>query len=83
MSARAGQPGSEGQCAASVRTAGALPQRLLLPVCSGDGGEPSTDAAVGRAAPGASPRLHLDRVRFAMGWLGITLGVCMSGFEPA
>jgi hypothetical protein len=24
-----------------------------------------------------------DRVRFAMGWhLGITLGVCMSGFEP-
>ena len=27
-------------------------------------------------------RLHLDRVRFAIGWhLGITLGVCMSGFE--
>jgi hypothetical protein len=28
-------------------------------------------------------RLHLDRVRFAMGWhLGITLGVCISGLEP-
>jgi hypothetical protein len=27
-------------------------------------------------------RLHLDRVRSAKGWhLGITLGVCMSGFE--
>ena len=27
-------------------------------------------------------RLHLDRVRFAIGWhLGITLGVCMSGFK--
>ena len=26
----------------------------LLPVCSGDGGEPGVDAAVGRAAPGAS-----------------------------
>jgi hypothetical protein len=27
-------------------------------------------------------RLHLDRVRFAIEWhLGITLGVCMSGFE--
>jgi hypothetical protein len=27
-------------------------------------------------------RLHLDRVRFAMGWhLGITLGVCMSGWN--
>jgi hypothetical protein len=27
-------------------------------------------------------RLHLDRVRFAIGWhLGITLGVCMSGFN--
>jgi hypothetical protein len=25
-------------------------------------------------------RLHLDRVRYAIGWhLGITLGVCMSG----
>jgi hypothetical protein len=30
----------------------------------------------------AARRLHLDRVRFAMGWhLGITLGVCMSGFR--
>ncbi len=30
----------------------------------------------------AVPRLHLDRVRFAKGWhLGITLGICMSGFE--
>ena len=47
-------PDPEGQCAASVRTAGALPQRLLLPVCSGDGGEPGVDAAVGRPAPGAS-----------------------------
>lgn len=29
----------------------------------------------------AARRLHLDRVRFAIGWhLGITLGVCMSGF---
>ena len=29
----------------------------------------------------STPRLHLDRVRFAIGWhLGITLGVCMSGF---
>lgn len=29
----------------------------------------------------AARRLHLDRVRFAKGWhLGITLGVCMSGF---
>jgi hypothetical protein len=29
-----------------------------------------------------TPRLHLDRVRYAIGWhLGITLGVCMSGFE--
>ena len=28
-------------------------------------------------------RLHLDRVRFAIGWhLGITLGVCMFGLEP-
>src|ERR1035438_1346407 len=54
MPARAGQPGSESQPAASVRTAGALPQQLLLPVRSGDGGEPGTDAAVGRAAPGAS-----------------------------
>jgi hypothetical protein len=27
-------------------------------------------------------RLHLDRVRSAKGWhLGITLGVCMSGFR--
>ena len=30
----------------------------------------------------AARRLHLDRVRYAIGWhLGITLGVCMSGFE--
>ena len=30
----------------------------------------------------ATRRLHLDRVRFAIGWhLGITLGICMSGFE--
>jgi hypothetical protein len=30
----------------------------------------------------AAGRLHLDRVRFAIEWhLGITLGVCMSGFE--
>ena len=29
----------------------------------------------------STSRLHLDRVRFAKGWhLGITLGVCMSGF---
>jgi len=54
MLARTGQPGSESQRAASVPTAGALPQRLLLPVRSGDGGESGADAAVGRAASGAS-----------------------------
>ena len=54
MLARTGQPGSESQRAASVRAAGAVPQQLLLPVCSGNGGEPGADAAVGRVASGAS-----------------------------
>jgi len=54
MPARVGQPGSESQRAASVRTAGAVPQQLLLPVPTGDGGEPGADAAVGRVASGAS-----------------------------
>ena len=54
MLARAGQPGSESQRAASVRVAGVVPQPLLLPVPTGDGGEPGTDAAVGRVASGAS-----------------------------
>jgi len=54
MLARTGQSGSESQRAASVPTAGTLPQQLLLPVCSGDGGKPGADAAVGRAASGSS-----------------------------
>src|SRR5580698_3164116 len=51
---RPDQPGSAGQRPAPVRTAGGVPWQLLLPVLSGDGGEPGADAAVGRTAFGAS-----------------------------
>ena len=54
MPARTDQSGSASQCAASVRVVGPVPEQLLLPVLSGDGGEPGADAAVGRAALGAS-----------------------------
>src|SRR5580658_10647290 len=59
---RADQPRSAGQRPAPVRTAGGVPWQLLLPVLSGDGGEPGADAAVGPTAFGASglwqPQAH-------------------------
>jgi transposase InsO family protein len=51
---RPDQPRSAGQPPAPVRTAGGVPWPLLLPVLSGDGGEPGADAAAGRVASGAS-----------------------------
>lgn len=54
MLAGTGQSRFPSQRAASVRVVGAEPQQLLLPVCSGDGGESVPDAAVGRVAFEAS-----------------------------
>ena len=54
MPARVDRPRPASQCAASVRAAGTVPGQLLLPMRSGDGGEPGADAAAGRVASGAS-----------------------------
>src|SRR5277367_3746884 len=54
MPARTDRSRPAGQRATPVRVAGAEPQPLLLPVLPGDGGEPGTDASVGRTALGAS-----------------------------
>src|SRR5271157_5782133 len=51
---RTDRPRSAGQPPAPVRAAGGVPWQLLLPMLSGDGGEPGADAALGPDASGAS-----------------------------